>query len=91
MNIIENLKAYFKNKSLNKDILKSPENICPNCWGKQEWDGEYYKFIKGENNNPSTETYDNFIKDVARKLDKITLKNNAYVCETCKVNLNKTN
>lgn len=91
MSIIENVKAYFSKKLNKEETGLAPEGVCPNCWGKQEWDGEYYKFIKGENGNPSTETYDNFIKDVTRKLDKITLKNNAYVCETCQVNHNKAN
>jgi hypothetical protein len=91
MSIIENVKSYFSKKQNNDEVGSAPEGVCPNCWGKQEWDGEYFKFIKGENGNPSTETYDNFIKDVARKLDKITLKNNAYVCKTCQVNQNKAN
>ena len=91
MSIIDNVKSYFNKKLNNKEVASAPEGVCPNCWEKQEWDGEFYKFIKGENSNPSTETYDNFIKDVARKLDKITLKNNNYICETCRVNHNKTN
>jgi len=86
MNLIENIKAYFKNKSNKKVTTKAPDGVCPNCWGKQEWEGEYYKFMKGENENPSNETYNSFIKDVARKLDKITIDKNTYTCETCKIN-----
>lgn len=85
MNIINNLKNYFSNKASNQKAGNAPEGVCPNCFGKQEWDGEYYKFLKGEHGNPSEETYDNFIKDVARKLDKIVIKVDTYVCETCKM------
>ena len=85
MSLIENLKRYFKKRANIKDIVQAPEGVCPNCWGKQEWDGEYYKFMKGENGNPSDATYNNFIQEVARKLDKITLKENTYTCETCKM------
>ena len=85
MNIIENLKVYFTQKA-NKDITKNaPEGICPNCWGKQEWEGDYYKFMKGENGNPNKETYNSFIQNVARKLDKITIEKDSYTCETCKL------
>lgn len=85
MNLIENIKTYFKNKTENKELVNAPEGVCPNCWGKQEWDGEYYKFVKGENGNPSNETYNSFVKDVARKLDKITIHKDTYTCETCNV------
>ena len=85
MNLIENIKAFFKNKSENKETGKAPEGVCPNCWGEQEWEGEYYKFVKGENGNPGKDTYNSFVKDVARKLDKITIHKDNYTCETCNV------
>jgi len=79
MSIIDNLKTYFKSKSTEK----APQGICPNCWGKQDWDGNYYTFMKGNNGNPSDETYNTFIQDVARKLDKIELSKDTYTCATC--------
>ena len=85
MDLIESIKTYFKNKANNKETEKAPQGVCPNCWGRQEWEGEYYKFMKGENENPSTETYNTFIQDVARKLDKISINENTYTCETCQV------
>jgi hypothetical protein len=85
MNLIENIKAYFKRKSENKETGNAPEGVCPNCWGRQEWEGEHYKFMTGEHGNPSAETYNTFIQDVARKLDKITINENTYTCETCEV------
>ena len=85
MGLIENLKTYFKKKAYNEATGKAPEGVCPNCWGKQEWEGEHYKFMKGENNNPSENIYNNFVQEVARELDKITVKENSYTCETCQV------
>ncbi len=85
MNILQNLKDYFKKKENNQKTGLAPEGVCPNCWGKEEWDGEYYKFMKGQNENPSKDTYNSFVQDVARKLDKITIKSNTYTCETCKI------
>ena len=89
MSLTKNLKSYFKKKESKGENALAPEGVCPNCWGKQEWDGEYYKFMKGQNGNPSEETYNNFVQDVARKLDKITIKQNTYTCETCKVSYTK--
>lgn len=89
MNLISNLKNYFKARSSGQDTPKAPEGVCPNCWGKQEWDGEFYKKIKANNITPEHNTYDNFIHKVAEKLDKITLKEDSYYCETCHVSHNR--
>ena len=36
----------FFDKGLPKG--ESPEMICPNCWGKQEYGGQFYRAIKNE-------------------------------------------
>ena len=89
MSMIDNLKKYFKARSTNQAAMKAPEGVCPNCWGKQEWEGEFYKRIKANNITPEHSTYDNFIHQVAQKLDKITLKEDTYSCETCYVSYGK--
>jgi len=89
MNIIENIKTYFEAKSSGNTTLKAPEGICPNCWGKQEWEGEFYKKIKVNNITPEHKTYTSFVHDVAKKLDKITLKEDILICETCKLSYKK--
>ena len=88
MGLIEYLKTYFKKKENNQETGAAPDGVCPNCWGEYEWEGEYYNFMKGQNGNPSEDIYNSFIKDVARKLDKITINENERVCETCQVNYN---
>ena len=86
MSLIENIKNYFRAKSAGLETASSPEGVCPNCWGKQEWDGEFYKNIKAKNITPESNTYTSFIHEIANKLDKITLKKDTYTCETCNVN-----
>ena len=83
MNLAESLKKYFKDKSNDKNIGPSPEGVCPNCWGRQEWEGNYYELMKAKNITPESNTYDSFINEVVRKLDKITLKEDSYECTTC--------
>ena len=85
MNILENVKSYFFKKENNQETAKAPEGVCPNCWGRQDWEGEYYKKIKANNITPESNTYNSFINEVAQKLDKITLKDDTYECETCKM------
>ncbi len=85
MTLIESIKSYFNKKKNNEQTGEAPEGICPNCWGKQEWDGHYYKKIKAKNITPEHHTYTSFIHEVAEKLDKITLKEDTYICETCNI------
>jgi hypothetical protein len=86
MNILENIKAYFNAKSDGNVSLKTPEGVCPNCWGKQEWDGKFYKKIKANNITPEHDIYNNFIHEVSQKLGRITLKEDSYKCENCQMN-----
>ncbi|NNL16822.1 MAG: hypothetical protein HKO81_09305 [Flavobacteriaceae bacterium] len=89
MSLIDSVKGYFKSKSQGKEVGKAPEGVCPNCWGKQEWDNEFYKIKKSKDSLPESEVYNSFIKDVVIKLDKITLTKDTYTCETCKVSYDK--
>lgn len=83
MSLADNIKSFFKAKSEGKETKKAPEGVCPNCWGKQEWEGEFYKKIKANNITPESNTYNSFIHEVVEKLDKITIKEDTYTCETC--------
>lgn len=89
MNILESVKQYFGKKIKNETDVKTPEGICPNCWGKQEWDGQFYKKIVANNITPEHNEYNSFIHEVSSKLDKITLKKDTYSCETCQVSYKK--
>lgn len=47
MDLIKNLIA-FLNKNPNKNIPQTPEGLCPNCWGRQEYGGNFHKAVKAE-------------------------------------------
>ena len=89
MSIIENVKAYFNKKRNEEEVGLAPEGVCPNCWGKQEWEGEFYKKTNGKSITKNSDIYDNFINQVVEKLDKITLKEDIYICETCNMKYDK--
>ena len=87
MSLIENIKNYFTKKENNQPTGDAPEGICPNCWGKQEWEGEFYKLMKGSKNEKRDETYNNFInKIVENNIDGIAIHKDTYTCKTCNVN-----
>jgi hypothetical protein len=83
MSLFDSVKDYFKARSEGKEVGRAPEGVCPNCWGKQEWDNEFYKIKKSKDTLPESEVYNNFIKKVVKKLDKITLTKDDYTCVTC--------
>ena len=65
MNIIKNLTNYFNSKAEGNTTEKAPEGICPNCWGKQEYDSvirELYEDNQIDVNNGKANL--NFIQNV---------------------------
>jgi hypothetical protein len=87
MSLIKNIKNYFSKKENNEPTGDAPIGICPNCWGKQEWEGEFYEFMKGSKNEKRDETYNNFInKIVESNIDGIAIQKDSYTCKTCNVN-----
>jgi len=83
--LLDNIRSYFRLKLEGKETASAPEGVCPNCWGKQEWDGQFYEKIKAKNSTPEMHTYSSFIHEVVQKLDKITLKEDTYICTSCNV------
>jgi hypothetical protein len=86
MNIIQNIKNYFNSKAEGNTTETAPLGVCPNCWGKQEWDGEFYNLNKGNKLVGNDQTYNSFIhKIVESNVVGISVNEDTYECETCKV------
>ena len=87
--MIEKLIAFFK-KTAQETNNETPEGVCPNCWGNQEYDSvirELYQDHQIDVNNGQANH--NFIQNVGvNKIEGIKLKkgNNGLVCPTCRVN-----
>lgn len=83
MNFIKN---YFTFKGSNSSTEKAPLAICPNCWGEQKWDGEFYKLNKGNKLVGNEQIYNNFInKFVESNISGIAIGKDPYECQTCKI------
>ena len=82
--LVDTIKIFFEKKTKNEETELAPEGVCPNCWGKQEWEGHFYKQMKTENITPGSDTYTNFIKEfVTKHIDGISLKEDTYICTSC--------
>ena len=86
MNIFESVRNYFINA---KNNISTPEEYCPNCWGKQEYEGRFLEIIQQEKidlNNVDAKK--GWIQGHAVKyFEGIKLKktNDVFQCPTCKL------
>lgn len=87
-NYIESLMSFFK-KSPQETKNESPDGLCANCWGEQEYDNvirNMYKDKQIQVNNH--EAHYSFVQEfVVERLNGIHLvnKNNSNECPTCRV------
>lgn len=91
MNLVDRLTALLKDRQteMTDQAAPTPEGLCPNCWGSQEYAGlirELEHDFQVEVNR-GTGKYD-FIKEfVVKHLDGIRLKNTVHglECAKCRV------
>ncbi|MFT6873192.1 MAG: hypothetical protein ACJAVN_002209 [Roseivirga sp.] len=76
-----------------KNPLPTPESVCPNCWGKQEYGGKAIDLMKDKqidvNNKASQHA---FIKDfVVNHVSGIQLKRHeqGHTCPSCQISFDK--
>lgn len=86
--MIEKLIAFFK-RPASETKKETPDGVCPNCWGSQEFDNvirELYEDKQIDVNNGQANH--NFIQNVVvNKIEGIKLQkgNSGLVCPSCKV------
>jgi hypothetical protein len=72
----------------------APEGVCPNCWGKTEYSGQFYEAIKNNNVDVNSANPNiGWVQDYANKhLSGIQLNDQGenQVCNSCKVTYRKT-
>ena len=92
MNIVERLLALLRTKETS-DEMEAPEGFCPNCWGREEYGGQFYKAVKNHGLDVNSKNPERgWIQDYADKhLSGIQLKpeNEGYVCPQCKLTYQK--
>jgi len=90
MDLIESIKTLLSKKS---EKLSPPKEYCPNCWGRQEYAGDFMEAIHKEHidlNNVDKKR--GWIQAYAAEyLEGIKLKDSQKVldCDVCKVSYKK--
>lgn len=86
MKLVDSMLSFLKSKDTT-ETQTVPAGMCPNCWGRDEYEGQFYDRVKQENqdvnsNNPNL----GWVADYANKhLTGISLqpKGDELVCERC--------
>ena len=82
--IATTIKNYFSKKWKGETADKAPEGVCPNCWGKQEWDNQFFDLIKDPHLTAEGKRYQSFIsKVVDEHVGALHKHGTRYVCNTC--------
>lgn len=88
MNLLDALLGFLKNNPT-PTAGATPEGICPNCWGRDEYGGKFYEAVKNNNTDVNSKNPNiGWVQDYANKhLAGIQLQqqNNELVCQKCKV------
>lgn len=86
-NIVDTLQQFFT-QSKEETKNQTPEGLCPNCWGKQEYDNQIREIFEDKQIDVNNgESRYSFIQDfVVTHIEGIKLKagNNSLECPTCK-------
>ncbi|MGB5698234.1 hypothetical protein [Muriicola sp.] len=88
MNLIDNVLKLLKRRK-EEELKEVPEGFCPNCWGREEYGGQFFKAVKKEgidinSSNPNR----GWIQDyVDKNLSEIRLhqKDDMLICNKCKI------
>ena len=86
--MLESLMQFF-GKSKEETKGKTPEGLCPNCWGEQEYDKVIREmhYDKQIDVNNHTAQHTIIQKFVVNKVEGIKLEKTieGYVCPTCRI------
>jgi len=90
MSITDGLKNYFNQKTANATEEISLKSICPNYRSKQQWEGQFYEWIKGRKNEKRDNTFNNFIdKIVETNISGSIIDKDTYTSKTCYLSYNQ--
>lgn len=88
MKILDALLSFLK-KNPTSNQGGNPEGFCPNCWGKQEYGGQFYEAVKNHKTDVNSKNPNvGWVQDYADKhLSDIQLQKDTegYICQKCKV------
>jgi hypothetical protein len=89
MSLVNSLLSFLQKTSAETNNNAVPEGFCPNCWGREEYGGQFFEAVKNHRTDiNSIDPRVGWIQDYADKhLSGIQLKQESdhFVCPKCKV------
>ena len=86
MGIADRIIQFFRNRNEENNV---PDGFCPNCWGRQEYEGAFFEAVHAEkiDLNNIDEKKGWIQAYAARNLEGIQLRksNDQLVCPSCKL------
>ena len=93
MKLVESLLPFLKKKE-EKSNTEAPEGFCPNCWGREEYGGQFYEAVRNHKTNVNHKNPTvGWVQDYADKhlTDiQLTQEGEGYVCQKCKLTYRPT-
>ncbi len=78
------IKNYFAKKWKGESTPAIPKGVCPNCWGRQEWEGQFFELQKDPHLTSEGKRYESFISKVVEKhVGALHKHGDKYVCAGC--------
>ena len=88
MTLFESISNFLRKKGTTEE-QQTPIGFCPNCWGTQEYGGQFYEALKNENVDVNNvEERQGWVQQYANKhLKGILIKKEDHeiVCSKCKI------
>ena len=85
MSLTDNIMEYLRGEKKKK----APDGVCPNCWGRQEYEGKFRQILHMERiNTNNLDQKKGWIQAyAARQFEGIQLKktDDLYECPNCKL------
>jgi hypothetical protein len=88
MKLVDALINLLKKKSTDGEAT-TPEGVCPNCWGREEYGGKFYEAVKNHGVDASHPEKSNaWIQEYAETHLKgihLARQGDKMVCNSCKI------
>ncbi len=86
MNFIQKIRQFLEKKA---NHIEAPEKHCPNCWGRQEYEGQFLEAIRNEqidlNNIDQKKGWIDAYFTRHFEGIKLRQENDALICSACEL------
>lgn len=87
MSILKTIKDFL---SQTNETKTAPEGLCPNCWGRQEYEGKFYEALKNNhvdihNLNENKGWIEKYFDENLSQIKLVKNEKDELTCSKCKL------